>query len=73
MHAYRNIAGGVVGVYNPLWNYELLYFIKHKNDLHVPAVPQELHNYIVCLASFCTIKVKILGANLFDVFFLKIG
>ena len=71
MHAYRNKAGGVVGVYNLLWNYELLYFIKHMNDMHVPAVLQKLHNYIVCLASELS-KLRFREQNLFDVFF-KIG
>ena len=70
MHAYRNKAGGVVDVYNPLWNYELLYFIKHNNDMHAPAVPQVLHNYIVCLASELS-KLKFREQNLFDIFFLK--
>ena len=67
MHAYRNKAGGVVGVYNLLWNYELLYFITHKNDIHAPVVPRKLHNYIVCLASELS-KSRFREQNLFDVF-----
>ena len=67
MHAYRNKAGGVVDVYNPLWNYELLYFIKHNNDMHAPAVYQKLHNYIVCLVSELS-KLRFREQNLVDYF-----
>ena len=37
MHAHINKSGGVVGAIPYDSIYESLYFIKYKNDMHVPA------------------------------------
>ena len=40
-----------------LRKYGLLYFVKHKSDMHAPALLQKLYR----LFSFCAIKIKVLS------------
>ena len=47
MPEYRNEAGGVVGaIPYEVASYWLLYFIKHKNDMHAPACSTPEANFI---------------------------
>ena len=48
IYSYRNEARGVMGVI-PHESIRLLYFIKHKDDTHVPAKLQKLAIAIDCL------------------------
>ena len=54
---------------NPSWKYALLYFIKHKNDMHAPAALHVEASFR--LIGFWTIKLKFRVRNLFDGFFKK--